>query len=701
MASRRQPRKWTFRHLYTVIFGLTSILPLLLFLFVVEHYGIVQEPKVALLLGTSLVIALIGFVFSLRIVRQVKTLAQGFIKVKRGDLTHLGEGATTSDVSEMFHIADSFNETLAQLRAHTAELESLSGKFNALSELARMVSKIPNTPKVLQAVLHRTMAALNATAGSVMLLDDETQTLKVLCAEGLDESVVTETILKLGERIAGKVATSGEAVVVEDVEQDPRLQIANNPKYESTSFICMPLRARGKVTGVLNLSKRGNRQAFSRSDLTFLTSLLGHVGFAVENARLIEEAKEAARKLREVVNNQSLKLDKVRRQVENSTRLLQQAQKMEAIGTLAGGIAHDFNNLLSIILGNVSMAKEDHNQDDGISDFLSQAEEASLRAKELTHQLITFSRGGVPVRKRASIIALLEESASLALAGSDAKCDFSIAEDLWAIEYDESQMRHVIMHLVTNAREAMSDRGTIRLSARNLIITGDEMDQTLPIQPGKYVKICVQDQGVGIPEEDLPRIFDPYFSTKERGCQKGMGLGLATAYSIINKHDGHIAVASKPAVGTTCNCYLPASDGETASKRRAEKKGHATRGKVLVMEDERMLRTLAGQMLNRLGYEAELVEEGDEAIVRYKEAMDSGDPFDGVILDLSVRDGMGGKEAIRKLKEMDPDIKAIVSSGYSDDPVMTDWRKYGFGGAMFKPYRQEDLTMALRRLLAK
>jgi signal transduction histidine kinase/ActR/RegA family two-component response regulator len=544
------------------------------------------------------------------------------------------------------------------------------------------------------------MAALNATVGSVMLLDSETQTLKIVCSEGLDASIVTETILKLGERIAGKVAQSGEAVVVEDLEQDPRLQIPNNPKYESASFICMPLRVRGKVMGVLNLSKRGDRRAFSQSDLAFLTSVLGHVGFALENARLIEEAEEAAEKLKEVVNNQSAQLEEVRKQVEDSTRLLQQAQKMEAIGTLAGGIAHDFNNLLSIVLGNVSMAREDLNQDDGVSDFLSEAEDACLRAKALTHQLITFSRGGTPVRKRASIVALLKESTSLALAGSRAKCDFSIAEGLWSVEYDEAQMRHVMTNLVTNAHEAMHNGGIVKISARNFILPRDDKCQSLPLQAGKYVEVRVQDQGVGIQEQNLPMIFDPYFSTKERGTQKGMGLGLATAYSIIKKHDGHIAVESTPGVGTTCYLYLPAASTEFAPRKGTAKRGHGEKGKILVMDDERMLRRLAGQMLRRLGYEAELVEDGDEAIVIYKEAMDSGDPFDGVILDLTVRGGRGGKEAIQELKEMDPHIKAIVSSGYSDDPVMTDWRKYGFGGAIFKPYRKEDLTVALRRLLA-
>jgi two-component system cell cycle sensor histidine kinase/response regulator CckA len=393
-----------------------------------------------------------------------------------------------------------------------------------------------------------------------------------------------------------------------------------------------------------------------------------------------------------------------RKELENQLR---HAHKMEAIGTLAGGLAHDYNNLLSVILGNISMAKEDLKPEWGIHAFLHEAEKASYKAKELTHRLITFSRGGAPIREKASIVELLRESASLALAGSSVECDFSFAQDLWPVEHDEAQMQHVINNLITNACEAMPQGGTIKLTAENVLVGEGGEQPGPPLQEGRYVKVSFRDQGVGIPEEQLAMIFDPYFSTKERGEQKGMGLGLATAYSIVNKHGGRIAVESQVGVGTTFDVYLPASEEGTADKEdRKAPMDHIdhrqwTTKRILVMEDEDTLRNLCGQMLKRLGYEAELARNGDEAIALYKKAMDSGESFDAVILDLSVRGGMGGTEAVRKLQEMDPEVMAIVSSGYHDDPVMTNWREYGFKGVMFKPYQKKDLSEALQKVLVK
>ncbi|MDY6954473.1 MAG: ATP-binding protein, partial [Thermodesulfobacteriota bacterium] len=389
-----------------------------------------------------------------------------------------------------------------------------------------------------------------------------------------------------------------------------------------------------------------------------------------------------------------------RKQLQDALR---HAHKMEAIGTLAGGIAHDYNNLLSVILGNIAMAKEDLEGDHGIYPFLNEAETASFKAKELTHRLITFSRGGAPVRERASIMELLREAAHLALAGSGVTCDSSIPGDLWAVEYDEEQMQQVINNLMTNAYEAMPEGGTVRLTAENTLV-GGEQDKTLPLPDGAYVKISLCDQGAGIPEEQLSAIFDPYFSTKERGEQKGMGLGLATAYSIVKKHSGHMAVESQIGVGTAFHLYLPAIQeglpGQMETKVTTGCPASPVR-RVLVMEDEDTLRDLCGQMLKRLGYEVGLTRNGEETIEAYKKAVDSGKSFDAVILDLSVQRGMGGKEAFQKLLEIDPTVKAIVSSGHEEDPAMRAWQAHGFKGVMFKPYLKEDLHAALRQALGQ
>jgi CheY-like chemotaxis protein len=283
-------------------------------------------------------------------------------------------------------------------------------------------------------------------------------------------------------------------------------------------------------------------------------------------------------------------------------------------------------------------------------------------------------------------------------------CDFSIPENLWFVEHDEAQMTHVINNLITNAIESMPGGGTIKLTAENLIIGADDKKPALPLQDGTYVKISIRDQGIGIPEKDLPKVFDHYFSTKERGVQKGMGLGLAAVYSIIKRHDGHIAVESRVGVGTTFDIYLPAASAERkefSAQRKPRSETAPVKGKILVMEDEEALRELSGKMLERLGYEAELAKDGAEAIELYKRAMDAGEPFDAVILDLSVQGGLGGKQAIQKLQEMDGEVKAIVSSGYTDDPVMCNFRQYGFSAALNKTYLKKDMSEALDKVLVE
>ncbi len=386
-----------------------------------------------------------------------------------------------------------------------------------------------------------------------------------------------------------------------------------------------------------------------------------------------------------------------RKQIEDRLR---RAQKMEAIGTLAGGLAHDFNNLLSIITGNIELAKDDVKPEYGVTDFLNEAEEASLRATELANQLITFSKGGTPVKKTGSIGEIVRETTNLTLSDSNIKCDFLISQDLWPVEFDQDQMKHAINNIIINAAESMPDGASINIKADNFNITAEH---NLPLSEGKCVKISIRDHGVGIPEKHLSKIFDPYFSTKEKGIEKGMGLGLAITCSIINKHDGHITVESKVEVGTTFSIYLPAhvkgiKELKPTEIHKPEKPSISTK-RILLMDDEEGIRRLSKQRLGRLGYEPELAKDGAQAIEIYKKAMDSGQPFDAVILDLTVKGGMGGKDTVKALLKLDPQVKAIVSSGYSDDPVMTYYESYGFARALVKPYAKEDLNDVLNKVI--
>jgi len=371
---------------------------------------------------------------------------------------------------------------------------------------------------------------------------------------------------------------------------------------------------------------------------------------------------------------------------------LLKSEKLESLGVLAGGIAHDFNNILMTITGTLSLAKMDVDPADALFGTLTQLEEAAQRAAQLTQQLLTFSKGGAPLKKAASIAEIIEDSATFALRGSNVRCEYAMSGDLWPVEVDAGQISQVIQNLVINADQAMPGGGILRIGAKN--VTPDP-GHGLPLKEGNYIEVSVADQGVGIPQAHLQRIFEPYFTTK----QKGSGLGLATAYSIVNNHDGHIAVKSEMGVSTTFRIFLPALSAEVRPEKKAETALPVGQGRVLVMDDDENVRELAGRMLERLGYEAAFASEGAEALALYQKERETGRPFVAVILDLTIPGGMGGKETIRKLLEMDVDAQAIVSSGYSNDPIMAEFGSYGFKGVVAKPYDLSELGQVLRRVL--
>ncbi len=373
---------------------------------------------------------------------------------------------------------------------------------------------------------------------------------------------------------------------------------------------------------------------------------------------------------------------------------LTKAQKLESVGVLAGGIAHDFNNLLMAILGNLSLARLTVAEKSETYDLLKQAEAGCLRARDLTQQLLTFSKGGAPIKKTSSVAELLRESAAFATRGSKVRCQYDIPDDLWPAEIDAGQINQVIHNLVLNAVQAMPNGGEIQIVARN---AAPDSIANLPLTPGPYLDIAIRDQGVGIPPDHLSKIFDPYFTTK----QQGSGLGLATVFSIVKRHAGHISVASTLGQGTVFHLYLPANP--QASKRVvAPAPAAATRGRgrVLLMEDEQIVQETAERMLRRLGYEVVLVTDGVAALQVYRRDMEAGRRFDAVIMDLTIPGGMGGAEAIGKLLALDPQATALVSSGYFNDPVMADFAAYGFRAVIPKPYEMDVLGQAIQKALA-
>lgn len=377
---------------------------------------------------------------------------------------------------------------------------------------------------------------------------------------------------------------------------------------------------------------------------------------------------------------------------------LVRTHKLESIGVLAGGIAHDFNNLLAIVMGTITLAKISAGEDERIFEELSRAEAACIQARELTARLITFSEGGGPLKKVQVLDRLLKESAGMALSGSSVRCTFELPDNLWPVLIDEGQMQQVVLHLVGNAREAMAEGGTVSICGENVRLQENEIP---PLKGGAYVKWSVEDHGRGISEEHLSRIFDPYFTTKKLGNIKGMGLGLAICHSIVKKHEGLILCQTEVGKGTKFTIYLPASPEEKVlSHEEVVTPSEGAKGKILVMDDEETVRQVMGQILNYLGYEVATAEDGEAAVALHREAIDNAQPFDLVILDLTVRGGMGGKLAIQKMSEFEPGVRAIIATGYSNDPTVQSFRDYGFVGAITKPFTLMTLKTVIHDVLA-
>jgi len=365
-------------------------------------------------------------------------------------------------------------------------------------------------------------------------------------------------------------------------------------------------------------------------------------------------------------------------------------QKLDSLGRLAGGIAHNFNNILTTIIGNISLAKIECSSNDKIYERLAHAETACLKAKELSQQFLIFSRGGTPVKEPIDTANLIQTNSQLALSGTTSTYKCTIAKDLWNIEADAGQIGQVLTNILINADQAKPSGGLIRLNCENIVVSDED---AFPLKNGNYVKVSIRDQGTGIQEEILDKIFDPYFTTKDIGT----GLGLASAYSIIKQHEGYLYVESTSDSGTVFTFCIPASTASTKTIQTSESSIVTGEGYILVMDDDKIVRTVVGFMLKHLGYEFEFAEDGERALALYEKAMQSGKPFDLVLMDLIIPNGMGGEEAIQKLLAINPNARVIVSSGYSNSPIMANYKKYGFRGILKKPYCLEELSHLVKK----
>ena len=370
------------------------------------------------------------------------------------------------------------------------------------------------------------------------------------------------------------------------------------------------------------------------------------------------------------------------------------AQKLDSIGMLAGGIAYEFNNLLTLIIGNISLAKLNLNNNNlnKVYDKLSIAEKACNSAKSASHQLLSYAKGGYPIKRIVSILPILKESVEISLAGSNVRCEYSTQESLYPVEIDENQISQVVNNLLINSKQAMQEGGTVFINVENCNIENNQHDF---LHQGNYIKLSIRDKGDGIPDNVLPKIYDPFFSTKTYG----IGLGLTTCSSIIKKHDGLITVESQLGEGTIFNVYLPALPSNVMFEHEQDHDSIKINGRVLIMDDDDLIQDIINEKLSDIGYDIEFASEGNEAIEKYKKARINNQPFDAVILDLIIPGGIGGKEVLGKLIEIDPKTKAIALSAYSDDPAILDCVSYGYKSSISKPFELDELCEVLHKVI--
>ncbi|MFN2540641.1 MAG: CHASE3 domain-containing protein [Chthoniobacterales bacterium] len=495
------------------------------------------------------------------------------------------------------------------------------------------------------------------------------------------------------ESLAVTLRSIGDGVITTDVQG--RIIIINNEAerltgWTSSEAIGQPLKTVFNVAIDLAAQARVPRSAYRNEVQSILLGLPENATLNSRDGteRIIEQSASPIRdKQNEVAGVVLVFRDITQRQRDEAER--RKAETLEQLGLLAGGIAHDFNNLLTAIIGNISLASLLLPPDAEMASRLVDAKNASLRARDLAQQLLTFARGGAPIKKTTSIGKLIQDTVSFSLRGSHSRSEFEFGADLWPAEIDPGQISQVIANLVVNADQAMPNGGTLRVTCDNFRYTAATIPTVPDLTPGDYIRIRVRDEGVGIPEQYLKRIFDPYFTTKP----KGNGLGLATAYSIIKNHNGLVTVESEVHFGSTFTVYLPAALHEEIP---ADVPGITIQpltgtGRVLVVDDEEAIRTLVNFTLTRLGYEVMQAETALEGVNIYRQQLEKGERFDAVILDLTLPGGMGGKEALKKLIEIDPTVNAIVSSGYATDATMSRYQDFGFRGVIAKPYEAAEL----------
>lgn len=673
-----RPRQVKLREASATVFALTAILPLLLLVLLLWRYDVIGQTEAQISVGLALATTLLGYAvfrrLTDRIARVSRALTPGLSTPAAVDINAVVDGL--GQVSEIGDLARAFSQMLEELRAATARLEDLVFKLGTINDMVEMAAKIPKIEDLLSHVLDRTMRAVSAQIGSIMLLDPERRTLRVAVGRGLDHEVRTGVEVRVGEGIAGKVVELGEPVLVADIEKDPRFARLSHPRYGGSSFICMPLRVGERIVGVVNLAKKehvpGGTAAFSQSDLQFLNALMTYTAYAVDNARLFEGAQRAAARLREVVEDQQLRLTLAQQQMV-------EAAKLSALGVVVAGVAHELSNPLTALGG---LADIIHTQvPEPLRPNVELMKEAVDRASRVVRGLLTFARR-MPLDRQAVDLAQLVKGVldvtmgDLGLARIEVSQE--VEEDLPPVWADRNQIQQVLINLVTNARQAMARAGERRLR----LAIGRPRHDTVHIQ--------VEDTGPGIPPELLPKIFDPFVSTK--GAD-GTGLGLSISYGIIQEHGGDLRVENT-GHGARFTIELPVGGPSTPSSPIESPAPSLTGKRVLVAESDPSVRNIVVRHLRDAGCEVAEVAAGAEVLDRL------GPGIDVIVYDMNLPD----MDAIALLREMVVRHRGLslplvfLASGPMSEATDRSLSE-GRSRILKKPFTKEQLLRAIDQAL--
>jgi signal transduction histidine kinase len=638
--------------------GLLLIIPALVIFYL---FGENLNWQKAVVLTCVFAVAGLGYFLTWRILWGMKSVSRGLEKASAGEVINVDAAGEVSQLKEMASIITALNRLTVDFRENAAQLENLIQQFATLAEITEITAHVPNITELLRLVLRKAMASTHARIGSIALVREDDAGLDLVAFEGwVPES--TGPVAQ-ADNLSGWVIETGRPMLVEDIEKCPLTMRANNwCRYSTKSFLIMPLKTKTATIGVLSLTDKATGGTFHSQDQQFLAVLLGQMGYAVENARLLQQARDAAGNLSRTVQIQES-------QLQEAQLMVLRSEKLSALGQLAGGIAHDFNNLLQAILGYVILSMSMCEHDRALTHNLGRIRTAAERAARLASQLLAFGRRQMLKPKYLDLNCVIEEVLKMLerVIGENISLKVT-ANSRGIVRADIQQIEQVLMNLCVNSRDAMPDGGVISIETKDLEIGPSGHDQFPGASPGRYVLTSVKDDGCGMDKETLKRVFEPFFTTK--GVGKGTGLGLSTVYGIVSQHNGYVDVKSEPGRGSEFRVLLPVCDGAIAGISGDKGPGEAGREEggpprgcetVLIAEDEAVVRDLSAEILRDAGYDVITSKDGEEAIELFESRTD------GISLLLvdAIMPKKSGREVYERVRSIKPKLPVLLFTGYS------------------------------------